>query len=264
MSTSLAIQPSSSSEPVKLYKCIPIPRGSISNVWELQAIRMVIIHNVFIRAYNSMLHYSTQVSPSNAKRVNSFIRYCGLVNAAVHEHHHVEEDSYFPWVEERLCAGSMSANVEGHHSFEGPFKKFEELVASIRDKSVSFAPDEFRAAIYGFLSPFIDHLTSEIETLRVDKLKNIPEAEVRKMESDTEKIIREHSNLMTSAQVWVMNGDGKYGVWFPPMPAPVLWVCMNVTYHFNSDLWAFGACTKNRKIKPEFAAYEPELEPETS
>ncbi|KAG8865407.1 hypothetical protein FRB96_000297 [Tulasnella sp. 330] len=264
MSTSLAVPPPSSLEELRLYKCLPIPRGSINDVWELQAIRMVIIHNVLIRAYNSMLHYSTQVSPDDAKRVSSFIRYCDVMNATLHEHHHVEESSYFPWLEERLGAGSMVANVEGHHAFETPFKAFEELVASIRDEKAPFVPDEFRSAVYGFLPPLLDHLMAEVETIRVDKVKHIPEVEMRKMESDTEKMIRKHSNVTTSVQACAVNGDEKYGLWFPPAPAPVLWVCMNITYRFNSDIWAFGACTKNRKIKPEFAAYEPELEPESS
>ncbi|KAG8986441.1 hypothetical protein FRB94_005628 [Tulasnella sp. JGI-2019a] len=260
MSTSLA----PSSDQVNLFHCLPVPRGSYSNVYERQALRMVIIHNAFIRAFNSILYYSAQIPISNPKRINSFIRYCDVVNENLHMHHGIEEELYFSWLEERLGAGSMTCNVDGHHSFEAPFKAFEELVASIRDKKKTFVPVEFRTAIYEFMPPLIDHLKAEIETLRVDKVKHIPEKEVWKMEADTDVKVQGHSNLTTSGQFWVMNGDGKYGAWFPPMPAPILFVCMNVTYYLNTDMWAFGACTKNRMIKPEFAAYEPELEPESS
>lgn len=42
-------------------------------------------------------------------------------------------------------------------------------------------------------------------------------------------------------------------------PAPISFVIMNILYYVHSDLWAFGVCDKNRRVKPQFAAYEPEL-----
>lgn len=131
----------------------------------------------------------------------------------MHEHHRIEEEAYFPWLEERLGAGSMSSNVDGHHAFEAPFKTFEELVASIRDKKAPFVPDAFRAVVYGFMPPLMDHLRAEVETIRVDKVKHIPEVDVWKVEADTEKMIKEHTDLTTHVQTCVMNGDGKYGLW---------------------------------------------------
>ncbi|KAG9007408.1 hypothetical protein FRB94_001287 [Tulasnella sp. JGI-2019a] len=253
--------PPASAKDMELFKCISVPRGSHKDLYVLQSLRMVMIHNVFIRGYNSILYYSAHVDPNNIKRVRSFIRYCELVNTILHHHHGIEEGSYFPWLEERLGAGSMSENVGGHHSFEPAFKVFEELVTSIRDKGAPFVPDEFRTIIYAFMAPLVEHLKAEIETLRPEKVKHIPEKDMRKMEADTEKLAKKAGSLMTSLQFVTVNGDFKYGRWFPPVPAPIRWICMNITYPFNSDLWAFGSCTKKR-IKPEFAAYEPELEPE--
>lgn len=130
-------------------------------------------------------------------------------NASVDGHYLAEKTCYLPWLEEKLGAGSS----EGLQAFEAPFKTFEELVASIRDKKAPFMPEEFRAAIHGFLPLLIDHVKLKVETLRVDKVKHIPEAEMQKMESDTEAIITKHSNFTTSAQACVVNGDGRYGLW---------------------------------------------------
>jgi hypothetical protein len=39
---------------------------------------------------------------------------------------------------------------------------------------------------------------------------------------------------------------------------------MNTVYWLNSDMWAFGASDKYGRLKPQFAAYEPELETATA
>lgn len=80
---------------VKLFKCLPIPAGDHKDVYELQPIRMVLLHNrtsvppanatrvlsalaVIIRGFNSVLYYSSQVKPGT-KGFDSFIRYSAAV-----------------------------------------------------------------------------------------------------------------------------------------------------------------------------------------
>ncbi|KAG9007415.1 hypothetical protein FRB94_001281 [Tulasnella sp. JGI-2019a] len=247
---------------VKLFKCIPVPKGSFEDVHVLQSLRMATIHNVFIRAYNSILYYSAEVEPDDAKRVNSFMRYCDLVNEAIHLHHEIKEEHYYPWLDDRLGVGAMAENVKRHREIQKPFVAFEELVTSIRETQATFDPDDFRAAIYNFMTPFVEHLKDEIDTLRPHRMKQIPEDELWRMELDTEVIIKKKSHPTTSVQLMMINSDGKYGVWLPVSP-PTIWVCMNTTYYLNTDLWAFGACDRHRVVKPQFIAYEPELEHES-
>lgn len=131
----------------------------------------------------------------------------------MHTHHGLEEKYYFPWLEERLGPNSMHLNLDGHHSFEAPFSAFERLVASIRDRKQPYVPTEFRKVIYDFVPPLFEHLRAEVETLRPEKVRHIPEAEVWKMEAEVEAEIKRHGNLTYEPQLWQVNGDGKYGAW---------------------------------------------------
>jgi len=35
---------------------------------------------------------------------------------------------------------------------------------------------------------------------------------------------------------------------------------MYCLYYFHTDVWAFGSCDKKGRVKPQFAAYEPQFE----
>jgi hemerythrin-like domain-containing protein len=134
-------------------------------------------------------------------------------NRFLHSHHATEETMYFPWLEERLGLHTMDSNVAGHHAFEGPFSHFEELVASIRDGKATYDPIGFRKTVYAFIPPLFEHLAAEIDTLRPDNMRRIPEEEMWKMEKDIEDAIKKKDSLLDSPQFWRLNGDGKNGAW---------------------------------------------------
>ncbi|KAG8908130.1 hypothetical protein FRB99_000158 [Tulasnella sp. 403] len=251
----------STSSDVKLFKCLPIPPGDHNDLHEMQALRQVILHNIIIRGYNGALYYSDQVQPGT-KQFSAFLTYCAQVNAFVRCHHSHEETIIFPFFESKLGKGSMSHNLAEHETFTEPLRSFEDLVASLQSGKTGFDAPTFRTAIYAFLPPMLDHLQHEIDTIRPEILrKSMTKEEIEKMEKDLLDDLLKTFSLVRDTPLLVVNGDVVHGAWFPPLPTPMMLLVKYVFWHLNSDTWAFGCCDKDRKVKPQFLPYEPELEP---
>lgn len=59
------------------YPLIPTPPGDWKNsVYDLHAIRMAGLHNILIRAFNSVFYHAPNVQP---KDVPSFMKYCQTI-----------------------------------------------------------------------------------------------------------------------------------------------------------------------------------------
>ncbi|KAG9007813.1 hypothetical protein FRB95_011985 [Tulasnella sp. JGI-2019a] len=197
----------------QLFHCLPLPRGSRDDIYELQSLRMVLVHNYLIRGYNTILYYAAEVPPSDTNRVNSFLRYCELINEAASEHHSLEEDTYFPWIESKISQGAMSINIEGHRAYEDAFKTVVDTLASIRKGNRDFVPEELQAVIYSFMTPFLKHLEDEIKTLRADNICSIDREDWVQYEEKMEEMLKSRSNPDTTVQLMVINGDGNHGKW---------------------------------------------------
>lgn len=207
-----------------------------------------------------MLYYSGEVQPGT-KKYRSFLSYCKEVLNFVHHHHAIEETMFFPFLESKLGEGAMGSNLEGHEKFRAPMASFEELIANLRAGKATWDLDGFRKAIHDLVEVLRPHLQEEIETLRPEKLRDhVPEAEFREKEEEAEKQIIKETSLVTDIPVMFVNGDSMNGAWFPPLPAPVALLTKYALWSIHSDWWAFGCCDKNKRVKPQFAAYEPSLE----
>jgi len=250
---------------LKLFKCLPIVQGDYKDTFDLQAIRMCLIHNVVIRGYNSIIYYSGAVKP-DTKEFQSFLEYCVLVNEFLHHHHAAEEEIWFPLLEVKLGAGALSVNVEGHKTFGEPLHAFEELVGSLKEKKVAFEVGVFRQAVYAFMEPLQQHLAEEIQTIRSDILRKagITAEELASFSRKIEEEALTTFDLSRDLQVLYINGDSVNGAWFPEIPALINFYVKYIIWYKHSDLWAFGSCDKQMRCKPQFAAYEPELEPKSA
>ncbi|KAG9041917.1 hypothetical protein FS837_011575 [Tulasnella sp. UAMH 9824] len=250
-----------SAEPtLKLFHCLPVPTGNLNDVYEMQPVRMAILHNIILRGFNSMIYYSGEVT-AGTKKYTSFLNYCNEVINFVHHHHSIEETLFFPWLETKLGEGAMGGNLEGHEKFRAPLASSEELLANLRSGKATWDLGTFRNSLYELVEVLRPHLEEEIETLRPEKLKDhIPVDEFRTKEKEAEKVIMKQTSLITDIPIFFINGDGVNGAWFPPLPPPIAFLAKYPLWLIHSDWWAFGSCDKHRRVKPQFAAYEPSLE----
>ncbi|KAG8927455.1 hypothetical protein FRC01_007467 [Tulasnella sp. 417] len=250
-----------SSEPaVKLFHCLPVPTGDLNDVHEMQPVRMAILHNIILRGFNSMIYYSGEIT-AGTKKYTSFLNYCNEVINFVHHHHSIEETLFFPWLETKLGEGAMGGNLEGHEKFRAPLAAFEELLANLRSGKATWDLETFRKSLYDLVEVLRPHLEEEIETLRPEKLKDhVPAGEFREKEKEAEKQIMKETSLIRDIPIFFINGDGVNGAWFPPLPAPIAFLAKYPLWSIHSDWWVFGSCDKHRRVKPQFAAYEPSLE----
>ncbi|KIO34530.1 hypothetical protein M407DRAFT_16508 [Tulasnella calospora MUT 4182] len=242
---------------LELLHCVPIPAGDRNDVFDCQSIRMVILHNIIIRGFNSMLHYSGQVEPGTPS-YQSFLAYSNEVLVYLHKHHLFEEERYFPFLESHLGAGTMSGNVNEHEAFKAPLAAFESLLNDLRSGKATWNVETFRKSIYDFANILKEHLSEEIDTIRPAVLKaKITREQLVAFEAESKKYFIANTSLVRDPQFLFINGDGVNGAWFPPMPGPISFVSKALLWHLHSDWWQFGSCDKNMHVKPEFAAYEP-------
>ncbi|KAG8927456.1 hypothetical protein FRC01_007468 [Tulasnella sp. 417] len=250
-----------SSEPiVKLFHCLPVPAGDLNDLYEMQPVRMAILHNIILRGFNSMIYYNGEVI-AGTKKYMSFLSYCNQVINFVHHHHSIEETIFFPWLETKLGEGAMGGNVEGHEKFRAPLATFEELLANLRGGEATWDLETFRKSLYDLVEVLRPHLEEEIETLRPEKLKDhVPADEFKEKEKEAEKQIMKETSLIRDIPILLVNGDSVNGAWFPPVPPPIAFLTKYPLWLIHSDWWAFGSCDKHKRVKPQFAAYEPSSE----
>ncbi|KAG9043965.1 hypothetical protein FS837_008941 [Tulasnella sp. UAMH 9824] len=219
-----------------LFYCLAIPEGYHTDIFELQAIRMVLLHNIIIRGFNSVLYYSTQVQPDTAE-LKSFLEYTEQVIEFMHNHHEAEEEIMFPALESKYGPGSMAHNIEGHEDFKAPFAIFENLVGEFKSGTKAWDAEAFQQAVEHF-----------------------KEAELQNIEEATKKWTLARSSPDRSPQFFFANGDAGHAPWFPMMPPQLLTKIKGDLWAIHADWWSFGSTDKDMVIKPEFSKYEPTVE----
>jgi len=247
-----------------LYHCLPVPRGDWTDNFQFHSIQMVLLHNIFIRSFNSMIYYSGEVQPGT-KRFTHFLTYCDTMIRYLHHHHRLEETYWFPFLQEKIGKEAMDNNLHDHTEVMAKFSVFEDVVKSVRADQSTFDLTIFRDAIHGFMPRLIEHLRSEPDTFRPATLrKYITQEELDAHDKVSFKAIIASFSLVDDTPLFFINGDGKHSPWYPPLPTLIKVLVKHILYHFHSGVWAFGSTNKNLHIKPQFAFYEPDLEPEVS
>lgn len=73
---------------------------------------MALVHNMLIRAYNSIYLQATHVRPAD---VPDFLNYCSAWHMTLKGHHDAEEEIYFPGIEKATgVKGIMDSEVHEH------------------------------------------------------------------------------------------------------------------------------------------------------
>ncbi|QRW25263.1 Hemerythrin HHE cation binding domain [Rhizoctonia solani] len=184
-----------------------------------------------VGAFNSVFYHAPNVEPED---VPGFMRYCLAIVDSLHEHHTTEEATAFPAFEAKLGKGTMDGNITQHAEFMPKFNEWSGLCKSIVAKETTYNAAEFLNPLRASMDALHPHFVDEIATLESSVLKkHFSEAELRELEK-------------------LVNTDLDFNSWFPPVPAPAMFVLRHVVINFMGDMWKYGQCDKYMRLKDEF------------
>ncbi|KAF8318885.1 hypothetical protein F5887DRAFT_1034339 [Amanita rubescens] len=169
------------------YQLIKLPPGDWKNVYESQAIHMGAAHNTFIQGLNAIVKHAPNITKD---KVQPFMIFALTALSTLHHHHHVEETFFFPRFEENLGKGAMQVNVEQHELFVPKVEELEKYLKDVQEGKDMYDGQRIIDAIESFGDIMVQHLTDELETLNVDRIRaHFTEKELKQMESDFMKIV---------------------------------------------------------------------------
>lgn len=104
------------------FKAKPDPQLQLqTDQYTAAATQMALVHNCFVRAFNSIYQQASHVSPSEYK---NFIRYAYACFEGIELHHAGEENSAFPAIEAKAGEkGLMAINIAQHGKKSPPYPK---------------------------------------------------------------------------------------------------------------------------------------------
>ncbi|KAH8809534.1 hypothetical protein DL96DRAFT_1628443 [Flagelloscypha sp. PMI_526] len=233
------------------YTMLTFPKGRLGEVFEKTALEMVVVHNIILRAINSLLHHAPKL---NKNDVPSFMRYSLVFVHTVHHHHANEEELYFPMLEEKLGKGYMGSNIAGHDAFHAPFDEFTALCTKVSKEPSTWNATTFVASVHAFAAPLVKHLAEEIDTLDATILrKSMTAEELEECNIALGKRIQKETSLTEHFPLAITNNDNVSGGWLIPLPwfmkAVIAWVIVPM----NGSVWKYGTADGWGNLKPEFA-----------
>lgn len=126
------------------------------------AIEMVLVHNMFIRALNSMYYHAPYVTKPDD--IRDFLRFCSIFVSGTELHHESEETVVFPyWSEQAGKPDLMKANLKEHEAFHGGLVKLGEYVAKTTPEQ--YRHEDLYALLDELTPPLVSHLTHEIDSV---------------------------------------------------------------------------------------------------
>ena len=118
---------------------------------------MILVHNILIRALNS-LHINAALIVSD-NGLCDFLSYTMQVLKAIHDHDKTEDTIMFPAFQHIV---DMQRNVEQHQTFEKEMDVFELYVCSIQAGQANFEVGIWRELLRKFATPLVVHLNEEV------------------------------------------------------------------------------------------------------
>ncbi|KAJ7067100.1 hypothetical protein C8F01DRAFT_1079288 [Mycena amicta] len=222
------------------FPLVARPPGDWKNLIDNQAITMSIAHNVFIRGINAIYGQANGIQDGQFE--------------ALHHHHHMEESFVFPFYEAKMGENAMAHNVEQHHSFMGGLDNLEAYLKAVQEGTAVYDAATLLEKLDSFAEQLVEHLHEEIHTLELSKMRAVfTEYDLKDLDAQISKRAMKEISLVTSLPLVLICHDKSSAPYFPPLPAPALWIAKYALYYLHSDAWAFGPCDVHGVLKPGFA-----------
>jgi len=217
------------------------------------ASEMAVLHNAFMRGFNSIYNQALEVQPQDYK---PFLCYAQCIYECIDVHHSGEETTFFPGIEEATgIKGIMDVNIAQHEVFHSGLHAYGDYIASFIKGSRpinEFSGQHLRELIDAFAEPLNQHLHDEIPTLLALE-KYSDKLDIKAL---FDKDGEEHMAKLSKTRIFpafLMNDDTTYegGINnFPPIPGFVKWVFMNIISLWHWRWWAWTSCDKSGRLKP--------------
>ncbi|KPI35407.1 uncharacterized protein AB675_11721 [Cyphellophora attinorum] len=150
------------------YALIPTPSlptdGSKPHGALLNAVEMFLVHNILIRAINSILYHAPLVKLHDD--IKDFLHFCEVFVDFTNLHHDSEEEHIFPeWA--RACGQPdiMNENVAEHTTFHAGLQELRNYAKQTRDDTTRHSSEEVIRIIDSFAPALTTHLRNEIPTV---------------------------------------------------------------------------------------------------
>ncbi|KAI7779404.1 hypothetical protein LA080_000884 [Diaporthe eres] len=205
------------------------------------ASQMALVHNMLIRAYNSIYLQATHVKPGD---VLDFLHYCDAWHMTLKGHHDAEEEVYFPGIEKATgINGIMDSEVHEHAAFSEGLQKFKDYVDSHLADPSSYSGKDLVSVLESFGEVLATHLAHEPPKLA--SLGQYGDFDPKPLSEQTANHSMKYMHVTNVLPMLWFNLDKEFeeGKWadFPAMPGPVKWVMINVLGSWQRNWWRFGS-----------------------
>ncbi|KAI0812198.1 hypothetical protein GGR55DRAFT_688199 [Xylaria sp. FL0064] len=218
----------------------------------VEASKMALSHNAFIRGYNSIYQQAPRVPPAHK---SDFVGYCLAWHDCVEAHHHYEETDFFPNVNKAAgTTGLMEGAVQEHALFHDGLGRFNKY---LRKEGAAFSASHLIEIMDSFKDPLHSHLQSEppmIVALAQHSTSQHPIDIARIAESAATKQITV-SVLFNILPVFYLNmnpAEFEDGMWqgvFPSWKGPAKMIMSQGIPIWRSNWWRFASCSPEGKMK---------------
>ncbi|CAN8103979.1 unnamed protein product [Discula destructiva] len=204
------------------------------------ASQMALVHNVLIRAFNSIHIQATKV---RAEDVVDFLGYCIAWHKMLQGHHDGEEEVFFPGIEKATgVKGIMDSQVDEHAAFSEGLKKFKDYIDACLADPSQYAGHELVKIMDTFGEVLAVHLASEPPKIATLSQYDF---DLKPISDQTASHSLKFMHLTDVLPVLWFNRDVEFegGRWtnFPNMPSPVKWVLINAAGSWQKRWWRFAS-----------------------
>lgn len=199
---------------------------------------MALIHNVFIRAINSIWRNSILVMPGDEVAFAGYTRCC---LAAIHSHHHSEEMFLFPFLQTKL---DMSHNLEQHEAFQVGMHPFEQYMTQVFNGEEKYGGEKTRGLLQAFADPLVEHLHEEIPTISEERLRLLDKKGFQRTLKHLEEHLKNLPGKFTVVPFIMTHHNFEEAPNWPPVPTPVKWLARNITPFWHYSYWKFSPYTR--------------------
>ncbi|KIK07165.1 hypothetical protein K443DRAFT_217932 [Laccaria amethystina LaAM-08-1] len=196
---------------------------------------MTLIHNVFIRAINSIWRNAPLVKPEDE---HAFAGYSLCCLVAIHNHHHGEETFLFPFFRTKL---DMTHNMEQHEALHAGMDVLEEYMNQVFIGTEKYDGEKTRELLKAFADPLVQHLHDEIPTISEDQLRLLDEDGLQKASNQLEEHIKNLPGKLTTFPFVMTHHNIKEAPYWPTaLPAHVRWFARNIAPWWYYSYWKFS------------------------